>query len=59
MGTFFDWEKMAEELGISERQTTEIVENARHEFPDDPMMCELHIIRALRSAYEAEKSNAA
>jgi len=59
MGTFFDWEKMAEELGISERQTAEIVEAARREFPDDPMMSELHIIRALRSAHEARKSDAA
>ncbi|MCX6377089.1 MAG: hypothetical protein NTU88_13830 [Armatimonadetes bacterium] len=55
MALYFDWEKMAQELGLPDESVARIVEDARREFPDDPMMCELHIIRALRSAHEASR----
>ena len=56
MALYFDWEKMAQELGLPDDVVARIVEDARREFPDDPMMCELHIIRALRSAHEAGRA---
>ena len=55
MALYFDWENMAQELGLPDESVARIVEDARREFPDDPMMCELHIIRGLRSAHEASR----
>ena len=55
MTVYFDWETMARELDLPDEVVNRVAEDARREFPDDPMMCELHIIRGLRSAHEASR----
>lgn len=50
MAYFFDIEKATKESGLSEEIIEKIKREAREEFPDDDMMYELHVLRAIESA---------
>ena len=45
----FDYEAFAEKFNIDEKTLDRIIEEAYEEFPDDGMMAELHVIRAIRA----------
>ena len=47
-GGIFDYQSLSKELKISEEVLAQFVKEAQDEFPDDKMMAELHIIRALK-----------
>lgn len=44
---FFDTERKAKELGIRADTYRRLKEEIRNEFPNDEMMFELHLLRAL------------
>ncbi len=44
---FFDIEKKARELGIRSEMYQKLKEEVKNEFPNDEMMFELHLLRAL------------
>lgn len=46
---FFDTDKLAVELRISEYDYDGLKSSIREEFPDDEMMYQLHLLRALRA----------
>jgi hypothetical protein len=43
---YFDYESVAREAKIPEKKLRELVNLVRQEFPYDPMMAELHALRA-------------
>ena len=43
---YFDYETVAHEAKIPEDKLRKLVKLARQEFPNDPMMAELHALRA-------------
>jgi hypothetical protein len=43
---YFDYESVAREAKIPEKKLRELVNLVRQEFPHDPMMAELHALRA-------------
>ncbi len=43
---YFDYESIACEAGIPTDALAQIVVAMQREFPRDPMMCELHVLRA-------------
>lgn len=43
---FFDYERAAAEAGLDERQLATIEEVFRADYPADPMLYELHVLRA-------------
>ena len=43
---YFDYQTVATEAGIPADKLAELVRCIQAEFPHDPMMCELHILRA-------------
>lgn len=43
---YFDYESVAREAKIPEEKLRKLVKLARREFPNDPMMAELHALRA-------------
>jgi len=43
---YFDFEKIAQEAGISADKLDELCQVMQEEFPDDDMMYELHVLRA-------------
>ena len=43
---YFDYESIAREAKIPEEKLRKLVNLIRHEFPHDPMMAELHTLRA-------------
>jgi len=47
MPQIFDAERKSKELGISDEIYSMLFREVREEFPDDDMMFELHLIRAL------------
>lgn len=47
---FFDTDKLAAELRISRDDYNALKSSVREEFPDDDMMYQLHLLRALRAA---------
>ncbi len=49
MKKMFDVERFAKELGLSKKELYEIWKQVREEFPNDQLMQELHIIRAITS----------
>ena len=54
---YFDYQKVAKETGVPDGVVAEIENDVKREFPNDRMMQELHILRALKSRYwEKEKS---
>jgi len=48
---YFDYYKVAEEMAIPQDIVMKVENDVKNEFPDDKMMCELHILRALKSKY--------
>jgi hypothetical protein len=51
---YFDYRSVAYEAKIPEEKLRKLVNLVRHEFPHDPMMAELHALRAclaLRDGY--------
>lgn len=48
VGKMFDYESLAREYNIDPEELAHLVEEARKDFPNDDMMAELHVIRALR-----------
>lgn len=48
---YFDYYKVAQEMDISEDIVLKIEKEVKKEFPDDIMMFELHVMRALKSKY--------
>jgi len=44
--TYFDYQPVAEEAGISARDLEELRRQVRNEFPNDDMLFELHMLRA-------------
>ena len=49
MSTWFDIERTIEETKLPEEMVQSILKEVREEFPDDDMMYELHVIRALQA----------
>lgn len=47
---FFDTDKVAAELRISRDEYSTLKISVREEFPEDEMMYQLHLLRALRRA---------
>ena len=45
----FDYEKLIEKYEISRKEANRIIDEIKNEFPDDEMMMEIHLIRALKS----------
>ena len=48
MSIFFDTDKLATELRISRNEFNSLKTSVREEFPDDEMMYQLHLLRALQ-----------
>ncbi len=48
---YFDYQKVAREMKVSEVILKKIEKEVKEEFPKDKMMYELHVLRALRSKY--------
>lgn len=46
---YFEIDMLAKELGLSEQKYNEIKHSIRGEFPDDELMYQLHIVRALHA----------
>jgi hypothetical protein len=43
---YYDYQSVADEAGIPADKLAELVRLVHAEYPHDPMMCELHILRA-------------
>ena len=48
---YFDYQKVAKEMGVSTATLKKIKRGVKKEFPEDKMMFELHVLRAIRSEY--------
>ena len=44
----FDFENLAQELNIDTSILEKFIDEAKKEFPEDDMLMELHVIRALK-----------
>ena len=42
---YFDFQKVADQAGISTEHLKQLQQTIRREFPRDEMMCELHVLR--------------
>jgi hypothetical protein len=49
MNTIFDYTSMAKEFKISENIVKEIEKEVKKEIPNDNMIMELHVLRALKA----------
>ena len=49
MDTIFDYQSIAVKFGISDNIVKKIEEEVKKEIPDDNMIMELHVLRALKS----------
>ena len=49
MDTIFNYQSVAEKFGIPNSIVKEIVRETRKEIPNDNLIMELHIVRALKS----------
>ncbi len=56
---YFDYQKVAGEMGIPDVLMKQIEKEIKKEFPNDRMMYELHVLRALRSKYWLKKQKPA
>ncbi|MBA4416402.1 MAG: hypothetical protein C0392_00610 [Syntrophus sp. (in: bacteria)] len=52
---YFDYQKVAGEMEIPDVLMKQIEKEIKKEFPNDRMMYELHVLRALRSKYWLKK----
>ena len=48
---YFDYYKLAEKMIIPQNIVIKVENDVKNEFPDDKMMYELHVLRALKSKY--------
>mgnify|MGYP001042693555 CR=1 FL=1 len=48
---YFDYQKVAKEMKVSNTTLKKIEKEVKKEFPKDKMMYELHVLRAVRSKY--------
>jgi len=48
---YFDYKKVAREMGMSIAVLKKIQKQVKKEFPTDKMMYELHVLRAVKSKY--------
>ncbi|NOZ68064.1 MAG: hypothetical protein GXP46_02150 [Deferribacteres bacterium] len=48
---YFDYLKVAEEMKVPDDVLKKIEKEVKEEFPEDKMMYELHVLRALNSKY--------
>ena len=48
---YFDYPKVAKEIKVPDTILREIEKEVKKEFPNDKMMYELHVLRAVRSKY--------
>jgi hypothetical protein len=48
---YFDYQKVAKEMKVSDTTLKKIEKEVKKEFPKDKMMYELHVLRAVRSKY--------
>lgn len=48
---YFDYQKVARDVGVPDVVLKRIKKEVKKEFPTDRMMYELHVLRALRSRY--------
>ncbi|MCK4825724.1 hypothetical protein KA005_58795 [bacterium] len=48
---YFNYYKVASEIGITQDIIIKVEKDVKNEFPDDKMMYELHVLRALKSRY--------
>lgn len=53
---YFDYPKVAKEIRLSDTILRKIEKEVRKEFPNDKMMYELHVLRAVRSKYWQKES---
>lgn len=53
---YFDYLKLAKENGVSNGVLKKIELEVKQEFPDDKMMFELHVLRAINSGYRPKIS---
>lgn len=49
--TYFDYQKVAQQMKVPISILRKIEQEVRKDFPDDLMLYELHVLRALRSKY--------
>jgi len=49
MNTIFDYQSLANRFGISDNIVKKVEQDVREEIPNDNMIMELHILRALKS----------
>ena len=47
-GIMFDTQRVAKELGISQKEYEKLERTVREEFAEDDMMFQLHFLRALK-----------
>ena len=52
---YFDYPKVAKEMKVPVTVLKEIEREVKKEFPNDKMMYELHVLRAVRSKYWQRK----
>lgn len=48
---YFDYEKVAKKMNVPDDILEKIKKEVKEEFPEDKMMYELHVLRAVRSKY--------
>ena len=48
---YFDYKKVASEMGMPDSTLKKIESEVKKEFPSDKMMYELHVLRAVKSKY--------
>lgn len=48
---YFDYQKVAKEMKVPASILKKIEKEVEAEFPEDKMMFELHVLRAIRSRY--------
>jgi hypothetical protein len=48
---YFDYPKVAKEIRLPDTILRKIEKEVKKEFPNDKMMYELHVLRAVRSKY--------
>jgi hypothetical protein len=53
---YFDYETVAREAKIPPEKMKKLVRLMREEFPNDPLMCELHLLRACMAIRDGQVS---
>ncbi|MGI9862886.1 hypothetical protein SDD30_16025 [Moorella naiadis] len=58
MFTYFDVEKVVKSTGINAADFDRLAKAVRQEFPDDEMMFELHLMRAIKAESKTDSLQA-